>query len=137
MKSRIIIIALIILGSAAIILNSYNIQNSSPTSEAKFEEVILDQVEQHISQGYTHSPGALPLALQLEELREKMESGEYRFARGQALGETSIAAKHQAFNQAREQLLKANSSSNIETILQCSLEKEQGVEVFLILGVKK
>jgi hypothetical protein len=75
--------------------------------------------------------------LQLEELREKMESGEYRFAQGQALGETSIAAKNQAFNDAREQLLNTNSSSNIETVLQCSLEKEEGVEVFLILAVKK
>jgi hypothetical protein len=137
MKGRLVIIALIILGSAAVIANLYNIRNDRSSNEAKMEGIILDQVEQHINQGYIHSPGALPLSLQLEELREKMESGEYRFAQGQALGETSIAAKNQAFNDAREQLLNTNSSSNIETVLQCSLEKEEGVEVFLILALKK
>lgn len=138
MNRRFILFGILTLLVLGIIAGANLFKNAtSPIPEQAKEETLLLELEILIDQGYTNSPGALPISLQLEELREKMESGDYRFAQGQALGETSIAAKNQAFSEAREQLLKTNSSSNIETILQCSLEKEQGVAIFLILGVKK
>lgn len=139
MKSRIIIIALIVLGSAAVIANLYNLNNNGPSVETQLKTAILDEVERCIAQGYLHSPGALPISHQLEELRKKMESGKYLFAQGRAFGETLIAAQNHAFEIAKKGLLEqhAENSSYIETVFQCSLEKEQGIDVFLILAVMK
>lgn len=111
--------------------------NTARPSSVKVEK-LTDKVNQLAAEGYEHRPGALPLSLQIEELKSNLNSDHFVFAEGQAFAETYIAAKQQAFELARNALSgdKNQPSSPIQTIVSCYMEKKNGVDCYLILAIK-
>ncbi len=140
MRARLILLGVFTFLVIAIIAGVNLLRNNmSPLHGSEKEQVLMTELEDYISNGYTTSPGALPVSYQLEELRKKIESGDYLFASGNAFGETSIAAQNHAFEKAKQKLSKDQSDRlyNFQTVFRCSLEKNDGVDVFLVLAIKK
>ena len=140
MKIRLIILGLILLGTLTIVANFYLINRTPSLDWESFpEESIPGIAEYYIAQGCSETPGALPVSVQLDALKAQYQSRELEIGLGYAFGKTKIAAKNQAFNMAKKELsLKSRSSGYpINTLFSCYTPKDNGIEVFLVLAVKK
>jgi hypothetical protein len=140
MKIRLIISGLIFLGTIAVLANLYLIKKTPSLDWESFpEESIPGIAEYYISQGCSETAGALPISIQLDALKAQYPSRELEIGIGLAFGKTKIAAKNQAFNMAKKELsLKSRSSGYpINTIFSCYTPKDNGIEVFLVLAIKK